>query len=94
MEMAFGRSLNVAGAIQVDSVNVIGALGDLRMNNLDAGDFDGAALGAMIVGKVDATNTCTTVCTNHGLTCTLAYNTAGTGVGCSSTASSLYCWCI
>ncbi len=81
-------------AIQVDSVNVIGAAGDLRMDGLDGADFDSASKGYMIFGKSSTSYTCTNICTSHGLACSLAYEAGGVSSTCSATSPGiLYCWC-
>lgn len=59
-----------------------------------SGAFDQAAQGLLILGKSSITTTsCSTICTNHGLSCIAAYTTTGTASTCSATTGMLYCWC-
>ncbi|MEK7554629.1 MAG: prepilin-type N-terminal cleavage/methylation domain-containing protein [Patescibacteria group bacterium] len=64
----------------VNNINVSG-------NISQSGNFNGTNRGYMIVGaQTDMNQTCSAICSQHGLTCTTGYNFAQCGADCSGAA--------
>ncbi|MDA2922776.1 hypothetical protein MYX07_05955 [Patescibacteria group bacterium AH-259-L07] len=94
-KLVVNGDLSVGGSLIVDTT------GDLQMDNLEDADFDEAgSSGALVLGVAEAnSNSCDTVCSNHGLTCSRVFIFSGGGFGnlgapCNAiNTDRRLCWC-
>ena len=80
------------GQIKSHGKVIVDSAGNLSLSSIDPDSFDTGSSGFMVLGA-NPTFTCTTVCNNHGLTCSAAYTLDGIDVACSSSTNIRYCWC-
>jgi hypothetical protein len=80
---AMGATVDLTGYYTHDDANAV----FLKKN-----DFNVASGGALLLGAKSG-NSCTTICSNHGLDCNQSVTLTGTAGACNLTAADYSCWC-